>query len=167
MSGNDVPQLDAVPLLSGWKEIARHMGRGVRTVQRYERDLGLPVYRPGGRSHGSVLARIADIDAWLTSHPLEQSSAGASSTQNAPEPIVLSLRELLARAEQVCRAQNELRRALENSVQALRTTIRAVNIVAKEHARFRHVEIADLHVASIARIGRHRFPHPGQRNSTT
>ncbi len=34
-------------LLNSWKEIAAYMGRGVRTVQRWERDLALPVRRLG------------------------------------------------------------------------------------------------------------------------
>jgi len=38
----------ALEILSGWKEIACHLGRGVRTVQRYERELGLPIRRPLG-----------------------------------------------------------------------------------------------------------------------
>ena len=37
-------------VFSGWKEIANYMGKGVRTVQRYERDMQLPIHRPGGRS---------------------------------------------------------------------------------------------------------------------
>lgn len=32
-------------ILSGWKDIASHLGMGVRTVQRYERLLGLPAAR--------------------------------------------------------------------------------------------------------------------------
>jgi hypothetical protein len=36
--------------LNSWKEIASYMGRGVRTVQRYERELHLPV----GRIHGKA-----------------------------------------------------------------------------------------------------------------
>ena len=31
--------------LDGWKEIASFLGRGVRTVQRWETALGLPVHR--------------------------------------------------------------------------------------------------------------------------
>ena len=31
--------------LQGWKEIASELGRSVRTVQRWERTLGLPVRR--------------------------------------------------------------------------------------------------------------------------
>jgi len=31
--------------LSGWKAIAAHVNRGVRTVQRREREVGPPVHR--------------------------------------------------------------------------------------------------------------------------
>ena len=33
--------------LNGWKEIAVFLGKGVRTVQRWERDHGLPIHRQG------------------------------------------------------------------------------------------------------------------------
>jgi hypothetical protein len=42
------------------------MGKGVRTVQRWERDFGLPVRRPPGvRSRRAVLALTTDLDAWV------------------------------------------------------------------------------------------------------
>jgi hypothetical protein len=42
-------------VLSSWKEIARHFGKGVRTVQRWERELGLPIHRPvPGKKHSGV-----------------------------------------------------------------------------------------------------------------
>jgi hypothetical protein len=49
--------------LNGWKEIARYMGRGVRTVQRWEA-YGLPVRRVNG-SRGAVISTRSEIDAWL------------------------------------------------------------------------------------------------------
>src|SRR6202167_5275561 len=53
-------------VLSSWKDIARYMGKGVRTVQRWERHLGLPVRCPNGASHKSaVLLDRSDLDAWL------------------------------------------------------------------------------------------------------
>jgi hypothetical protein len=53
-------------VLSSWKDIARYMGKGVRTVQRWERHLGLPVRRPNGASHKSaVLLDRSELDAWL------------------------------------------------------------------------------------------------------
>ncbi len=52
-------------VLNSWKEIAAHLGRGVRTVQRWERDFGLPVRRPSGRSRSAVVAVPAELDAWV------------------------------------------------------------------------------------------------------
>jgi len=56
-------------VLNSWKEIAQYMGLGIRTVQRYEVDLGLPVRRPGGKQRGSVMALSSEIDHWLLSSP--------------------------------------------------------------------------------------------------
>jgi hypothetical protein len=54
-------------VLNSWKEIAGYLGRGVRTVQRWERDLDLPVHRPWGRTHSTVLALPEELDAWVRS----------------------------------------------------------------------------------------------------
>ncbi len=53
------------PLLNSWKEIAEYVGRGVRTVQRWERELGLPVRRPRHHLRSPVIAIPAEIDDWL------------------------------------------------------------------------------------------------------
>jgi len=42
-------------VLNSWKEIAAYVGRGVRTVQRWERELGFPVRHPLG-SRRTVMA---------------------------------------------------------------------------------------------------------------
>ena|ERR1700757_3494440 len=53
-------------VLTCWKDIARYFGKGVRTVQRWERHLGLPVRRPDGIDHKSaVVAYPRDLDEWL------------------------------------------------------------------------------------------------------
>jgi hypothetical protein len=53
--------------LTGWKEIATHLGRGVRTVQRWEHEFGLPVRRMGRDQTESVFAFVREVDEWLTS----------------------------------------------------------------------------------------------------
>lgn len=58
-----IAQTNAV--LTSWKDIARYMGKGVRTVQRWEMDFGLPVRRPQGSNKKAVLARPRDLDAWV------------------------------------------------------------------------------------------------------
>lgn len=53
------------PVLTCWKDIANYMGKGVRTVQRWELEFGLPVRRPLGSNKKAVLARPSDLDAWV------------------------------------------------------------------------------------------------------
>jgi hypothetical protein len=64
------PAREKEQVLNSWKEIAAYMGRGVRTVQRWERELGLPVRRPRGRSRSAVIALAADLDQWLHRAPV-------------------------------------------------------------------------------------------------
>jgi phage terminase Nu1 subunit (DNA packaging protein) len=52
-------------LLNSWKEIADYLGWSVRTVQRWEARLGLPVRRPYAGHRGSVIAFKNEIDDWL------------------------------------------------------------------------------------------------------
>ena len=61
-------------IFSGWKDIANYLGKGIRTVQRYERELGLPIHRPAGRSRGSVIAIVAELDGWVTASPVQPHS---------------------------------------------------------------------------------------------
>src|SRR5262252_1170773 len=61
-------------VLTSWKEIAAYVGKGVRTVQRWERDLGLPVLRPtGGAYKSTVMAHLDDLDSWLRLRWLQRS----------------------------------------------------------------------------------------------
>lgn len=53
------------PLLGSWKEIAVHLNRGVRTLQRWEKENGLPVHRLGDGSKAPVFAFPAEIQDWL------------------------------------------------------------------------------------------------------
>ncbi len=50
-------------VFSSWQEIAVYLGKGIRTVQRWEQTLGLPVHRPNGRR--MLIAHQEEIDAWI------------------------------------------------------------------------------------------------------
>jgi hypothetical protein len=52
-------------LLTSWKEIANYLGKGVRTVQRWEIQFGLPVRRPNEKVKGIVHATRQELDRWL------------------------------------------------------------------------------------------------------
>jgi CheY-like chemotaxis protein len=55
----------ATRILNGWKEIAQFMGRGVRTVQRWEA-IGLPIRRPNARNRSAVVAFGNELEGWLS-----------------------------------------------------------------------------------------------------
>ncbi len=51
-------------LLDSWKEIARHLNRDIRTVQRWEHDRDLPVHRLPGGSKPGVYALRSELEDW-------------------------------------------------------------------------------------------------------
>jgi CheY-like chemotaxis protein len=61
-------------ILNGWKEIAQHLGRGVRTIQRWEH-LGLPIRRPNHKNRSAVVAFSQELDEWLQTDPVTRPAA--------------------------------------------------------------------------------------------
>ncbi len=72
--------------LNSWKEIATYLGRGVRTVQRWERSLALPVHRIGDRSRGPVFSFQHELNMWMRTH-----AAAASPDVVAPKKLVAQI----------------------------------------------------------------------------
>jgi Tol biopolymer transport system component len=64
--------------LDSWKEIASFLGRGVRTVQRWEREEGLPVHRLEHARRGSVFAYRHELTNWWESRRSSLALAPAS-----------------------------------------------------------------------------------------
>ena len=58
------PEPPASERLESWKEIANYLKRGVRTIQRWEKQEGLPVHRHLHDKLGTVYAYQPEIDAW-------------------------------------------------------------------------------------------------------
>lgn len=52
-------------MLTSWKEIAQYLGKGVRTVQRWEEIYGLPVRRLSAKGRHAVLAIPEELDSWV------------------------------------------------------------------------------------------------------
>lgn len=66
MSSTGGTSLSPVPdRLNGWKEIAAFIGKAVRTVQRWEKEYGLPVRRLGGDSGEIVFADRRELEDWI------------------------------------------------------------------------------------------------------
>jgi hypothetical protein len=112
----DCPEMAQV-VLTNWKGIARYMGRGVRTVQRWERDLGLPVRRARSSGKSAVLARPRDLDLWSELHR-EHNGDGAQVHYSS-----LELRDRLAAEIVTARALREASRALRSEFASLLATL--------------------------------------------
>lgn len=110
--------------LSGWKEIANYLGKGVRTVQRYEREFGLPVRRPAGKPSGSVIATKAEIDGWVTASPIREvyrlsSNDGASGSAN----MTAAMKQGLAQMHLLREQMTEIRAEVKKSAQILQANL--------------------------------------------
>lgn len=82
-------------VLNGWKEIANYLGRSTRSVQRWERDLGLPVRRISTSDDGaSVYALRSELDAWRTQQDVAADRGGSgeavAETLDATSPVAVS-----------------------------------------------------------------------------
>jgi hypothetical protein len=53
-------------ILNGWKQISNHIERGVRTAQRWEVLLGMPVHRPALKDRSAVVAFSDELEQWLS-----------------------------------------------------------------------------------------------------
>jgi hypothetical protein len=76
--------------LDSWKEIASFLGRGIRTVQRWEREEQMPVRRLGHAKRGTVYADPAELSAWWESRRLTPAAATSPppSSSNATAGLV-------------------------------------------------------------------------------
>jgi len=61
--------------LDGWKAIAGHLGRDIRTVQRWELSEGLPVHRLGHKQRATAYAFSGELDAWLAARAPQENDA--------------------------------------------------------------------------------------------
>lgn len=108
-----------VQILNSWKEISNYIGRGVRTVQRWEELYGLPVHRAAGRDRSAVYALSDEVDAWLRSGKMHE--APAPSREVTPEIVeryrmaVDHTTALLERLRMLRQQTRELRTAISRS----------------------------------------------------
>ena len=73
--------------LDSWKEIAAYLRRGVSTVQRWEKEEGLPTHRLHHGKLGSVYAFKSELDAWVRDRRERIAAEGeVTSPENGPGP---------------------------------------------------------------------------------
>ena len=85
--------------LDSWKQIAVYLDREVRTVQRWEKNEGLPVHRHIHLKGGTVYGLKEEIDVWLTGRgqtpskccPLQRRSRQAAKGLNPSSRVIRQL----------------------------------------------------------------------------
>jgi TolB-like protein/Tfp pilus assembly protein PilF len=70
--------------LDSWKAIALFLDRDVRSVQRWEHERGLPVYRLPGQKGGAVFAYERELEQWMRSRGSDAPPATAPDSVAAP-----------------------------------------------------------------------------------
>jgi len=65
-------------ILESWKEIADFLNKDIRTCQRWERELGLPIHRLEGSAKARVFAHPEEIEVWLKEKYQNQSKNNLS-----------------------------------------------------------------------------------------
>jgi hypothetical protein len=83
--------------LNSWKEIAQYLDRGVRTIQRWEHGLGLPVHRIGKGKRSPVFATASELNFWLSTvveeRPSKPLQLEPTCTHGTDNPRIRSLRQ--------------------------------------------------------------------------
>lgn len=75
--------------LDSWKEIASYLRRDVRTVQRWEKKEGLPVYRHLHDKLGSIYAYRNELTEWFNTR--QQSAVGAAQQNGEAHKVKLAV----------------------------------------------------------------------------
>jgi hypothetical protein len=120
----DPRQAEPPQLLSSWKEIAAYLRKGVRTVQRYEYQLGLPVRRPAGKPRASVVATRAEIDAWIAASPIRSEFRLArAATNSTSTQVTKSVKEGIVEMHTLRGQMMELRAEIRTALHLLMTSL--------------------------------------------
>ena len=123
-------------MLSSWKEIAHFFGKGVRTVQRWEKTLNLPIRRPPGAPSNVVLARTSDLEAWmhrgLGKTAVEGSNAAVESAELESEVIVSELEDEVRAL--ILHAGGKVISSADNSISEASTTDRLRKLLEEVRA---------------------------------
>lgn len=118
---NTVVSVQTPTVLGSWKEIAAYLGKGVRTVQRWEQQFGLPVRRPNGRPERIVYATREELDRWLRTEWAERAKSAALFEMTTTETDRLSFsRATIQTSRELLDSSRKLRASLSRTADALR-----------------------------------------------
>jgi hypothetical protein len=104
-------------ILNSWKEIAAYLDRGVRTVQRWEAQLRLPVHRIGTGKRSPVYAVVSELKFWLATAGIDTHNGKAPRTDPVPRDYAGKSSSALQLSHELIKRSRELVRTVAaNSV---------------------------------------------------
>src|SRR5512133_762410 len=98
-------------VLSSWKEIASYLGKGVRTVQRWELEMALPVRRPKPKYRQIVLAFPDELNHWLHAQPKHHHVKPTTALAHTRGLLAITMEQTrlaTERTEQLCKRAADL-----------------------------------------------------------
>ena len=117
-------------LLTSWKDIANYLGKGVRTVQRWEQQFGLPVRRPIEKSRGIVHATRGELDRWLNADWSMRGTNGSRISNAEPtmsEAVRATIRRSVELRDTNRRLMTEFTRSLNIVFQGCQSLAQSLN----------------------------------------
>jgi hypothetical protein len=120
--------------LSSWKEIAEYLDRGVRTVQRWEQDLDLPVHLIGKGKRSPVYATTSELNFWMATseaareQKLHYKPLPAPSRHSKPiddsRRLLMSVHELSRKLAEASVRQHKQAEILQNRILQMQKRIK-------------------------------------------
>jgi hypothetical protein len=108
--------------LNGWKEIGSYLGRTVRTAQRWETQLQMPIHRPATRKRTAVIAFPRELDTWLVGNRLHLESYGCHEITGSTTDIAALSAKLVRLQTEATQLALEIQRARGEVLQLLDTS---------------------------------------------
>lgn len=106
LSEINAPSASERDVFSSWKEIAAYLGKGIRTVQRWERQAELPIRRPSN-SCNRILAFRSELNDWIV-------ASNSKQPVKTKDEMIAQLESQLAQARaEIARLHLELALLLE------------------------------------------------------
>jgi hypothetical protein len=103
-------------ILNGWKEISNHIERGVRTAQRWEALLGMPVHRPALKDRSAVVAFTDELDGWITRNVPDTPDANGEARNESLARLHDNMSTLALHTAQLEAQTRELQEQLKQSL---------------------------------------------------
>jgi len=111
-------------VLHSWKDIASFLQRGVRTVQRWEKQHNLPVHRVGAGVRAPTFAFRSELQAWL----VHMAETAHSDEFRIPEPAATEPigKSSLGNVRRLGEQSRELRERVRRSREVLHSRMKTL-----------------------------------------